>query len=227
MSTLSERLQKLLRERNISQRELARRSGTSIGTVNGWVSGKTNSIRSIYLPKVASTLGVSQEFLSTGFEVASKDVQPNDITPYTAVAKMIAIPLSNVEFECGDGIEPTYTEDDSEQCYYPLSFFQKAQINPQYCKAFTVLGDSMQPLIHRGDTILVDVSKHQEIQNNYIYAFAIEHSLRVKRLIRKLDKSLIIHSENPDYPDEILSAQEQEGRFFLVGRVLRVEHNLI
>ena len=233
MEKWNDRVVRLMREKGLSQRAVARLLNVSTGTVNGWSSGRTKKIRMDFLQPLAKILNVSPLYIMRGDNVdktleiitPDKDV-PSEIEQ-AHLTSMVAIPKSNLVFECGDGLEPTYIDMDDDPYYYPLSFFQKAQVNPKHCKAFEVLGDSMQPIIHRGDTILVDVSEHQEIQNNRIYAFAIEHSLRVKRLIRKLDKSLIIHSENPDYPDEILSAQEQEGRFFLVGRVLRVEHNLI
>ena len=116
--------------------------------------------------------------------------------------------------------EPTYDEiEDSIPATFRLSFFTSRGINPKNCRRFHVIGDSMEPIIMSNDCITVDCSPIDHIENNQIYALYYEHSLKVKRLIKTF-KSLIIHSENPAYPDEELTLEEADQLIHIIGRVI-------
>lgn len=65
MSELSERIEKLIYEKNISRTELARQTGTSEGTIRNWsVRDSSPSVEAAY--KVAQYFGVTVEWLVTG-----------------------------------------------------------------------------------------------------------------------------------------------------------------
>ena len=65
MSELSERIEKLIYEKNISRTELARQTGTKESTVRNWsVRDSSPSVEAAY--KVAQYFGVTVEWLVTG-----------------------------------------------------------------------------------------------------------------------------------------------------------------
>ena len=61
--------------------------------------------------------------------------------------------------------------------------------------AMEVFGQSMEPLIREGDTVLIDQSQDR-IMAGAIYAVGVEDTILVKRLEKHPD-ALVLNSENP------------------------------
>lgn len=79
-------------------------------------------------------------------------------------------------------------------------------------------GDSMEPLIGDGDTILFDTSK-KDVQDGRIYVIEIDDETLVKRLHRRPGGRILVHSENPAYaPYEVSSGDA--AHFRILGRVM-------
>lgn len=85
-------------------------------------------------------------------------------------------------------------------------------------KRCRVVGDSMQPMLFHGDMVTVDRG-NREVVDVGVYAIVVAGQIKVKRLIRQRDGSLIIRSENPAYPDEIVPVDELDD-VFIIGRVI-------
>jgi phage repressor protein C with HTH and peptisase S24 domain len=86
-----------------------------------------------------------------------------------------------------------------------------------------VRGDSMEPLLKDGDTLLVDQSD-TEIMDGRIYVVTLGDELRVKR-IQKGFKGYVLRSENTRYADitiegDDLDAFKVHGRVRWVGKML-------
>ena len=80
-----------------------------------------------------------------------------------------------------------------------------------------IVGDSMEPLLRSGDTILVDKSD-KEVQDGKTYLVAYGDDLKVKHIF-KTPRGLILRSENQRYAD-VLIEPEELGTFAVVhGRV--------
>ena len=90
--------------------------------------------------------------------------------------------------------------------------------SPNHLVLISAVGDSMEPTLRAHDLLLIDRSV-QSIKQDAIYAFAVDGELRVKRIQRLFDGSLIIKSDNPSYNTETLN-QEQAGSINIVGRVV-------
>ena len=65
-TTLAERLTLALSDSGLKKSDIARLCSISPASVSDWFTGKSKSIKSIYLPKVAKLLGVSSTWLATG-----------------------------------------------------------------------------------------------------------------------------------------------------------------
>jgi len=126
-----------------------------------------------------------------------------------------------VKFSGGSGYQPTYDEIvESQPAPYPLKMLAALQIPPAKAKRFRVGGDSMKDTLHDGDTILVNTAD-TAIVDGKVYAIRYGDDLRVKRLFKRLDGGLILHSDNPDHMprDEELTADQANEHISIIGRV--------
>lgn len=80
-----------------------------------------------------------------------------------------------------------------------------------------VVGDSMEPLLRSGDTILVDQSD-TEVQDGKTYLIAYGDDLKVKNVF-KTPRGLILRSENPRYADVTIRPDELGTYAVIHGRV--------
>ncbi len=78
--------------------------------------------------------------------------------------------------------------------------------NPQTMVLMDVFGNSMEPELRDGDTVLIDQSK-SDILAGAIYAIGIEDTVVVKR-VEKLPDKLVLISENKRYDPVYLQGDE-------------------
>jgi phage repressor protein C with HTH and peptisase S24 domain len=82
-------------------------------------------------------------------------------------------------------------------------------------------GDSMEPRINDGDSLLVDRNQ-KTMTDGRVYVLRFGDEVRVKRLFKRPDGGLIIRSDNTDhYPDVIVTAEEMQ-HVEIIGRVVHV-----
>ena len=80
----------------------------------------------------------------------------------------------------------------------------------------------MEPVLFDGDKVLFRLEpdpKNVRIVDGAVYAISFCGDLKLKRLYRKADGSIIIRSDNPRYPDETLSGEERD-LLYILGRVI-------
>jgi phage repressor protein C with HTH and peptisase S24 domain len=82
----------------------------------------------------------------------------------------------------------------------------------------TAAGESMEPGIHDGDLLLVDVTDRQ-FRNFGVYVLDVRGERLVKRVQRKFDGSLILISDNQLYQAESIPA-DLAKEVSVVGRVI-------
>ena len=80
-----------------------------------------------------------------------------------------------------------------------------------------ICGNSMEPELKDGDTVLVDQSK-TEILAGAIYAIGIDDTVMVKR-IEKLPDKLVLISENERYSPTYLQGEEVNN-VRILGKVI-------
>lgn len=227
-STLTARLASLLnKEAGKTQAALARHCGVSTSAVNQWI--KSGKIREGNLRQAAEFFGVSQKWLQTGEGERLSHIR--SYSPEDAVPEgVVAIPEYKLEFSAGLGSEPTWElVHDSEDVWYRESFFQKRHVLPSHCKRARVCGNSMEPQLEDGDTILFEEFPDSRpgcvhIADGAIYVMSIDGEYRVKYL-SKIKNGLLVTSENPAYrPEEYVGDECDRLRIF--GRVLEVSRSL-
>lgn len=90
--------------------------------------------------------------------------------------------------------------------------------SPNNLVLISAVGDSMEPTLRAYDLLLIDRSV-LSVKQDSIYAFAVDGELRVKRIQRLFDGSLIIKSDNPGYAMETLTPAQSE-MINIIGRVV-------
>lgn len=219
MSTdLKDRLAAALERSGKTKMELARYCGVSHPSVTNWFNGRTKELTASNALRAASFLGVNSTWLTTGrgdMDTSVAGLHDEDEIP----DGFVTVHDYRVNFGAGSSAEPTYEEiSESKRVFYRIDWFRERGTRPQDCKRFKVHGDSMEPVLYDGDTILCDCSA-QRIISGKIYAFGFGDEMRVKRLYTKIDGGLLVRSENHSIPDETIGPDEMD-RFYLIGRVI-------
>lgn len=222
MTELKNRIQSAMDYAQINGKELSAITGLTTAAISQYKTGKILTLNAMAAQKIADALGVNVEWLVTG---EGNMIKPNIISLDNAdsdklPAGFVQIPEYKICFGAGEAEEPTYEEiQDCVPAYFRSTFFSDRGINPKNCRRFKVIGDSMIPLINSGDYITVDCTPKDYLENNQIYALVFDHSLRVKRLIKSF-KTLTIRSDNPIYPDEVLTLEEAAQMIHIIGKVI-------
>lgn len=82
----------------------------------------------------------------------------------------------------------------------------------------TMHGDSMSPTFDDGAILLIDRG-WGTIKSDAVYALAKDGSMYVKRILRRVDGSLNVLSDNPNYPPELIENPSKSG-IKVLGRVV-------
>lgn len=89
----------------------------------------------------------------------------------------------------------------------------------QHLKIFTVKGTSLEPSMHDGDEVLVDI-RCRAFDDNAVYVIGQNDFIRIKRVQLRLDGTVVVRNDNDgDLPPEIYSAEEAKC-FKVIGKVI-------
>ena len=231
--TLAKRLKERMEELDITQDELATISRVSQTTIHKLFAGKAKESRK--LGQIAKALRVRPQWLEFGEEpkeeprtlawMYDQAFKPNVIPFHSDDApppNSIQVDEYSVSFSAGNGHIAHYDLiEQAEPATYRLSWLQRERIKPENAKRFKVKGDSMEPFLFDGDTVLVNLEECDinRIIDGKAYAIRYGDELRIKRLFRKLDGTLTLRSDNPSYKDEDVPPSIAETQIAIIGRV--------
>lgn len=128
------------------------------------------------------------------------------------------VPRRMVSFSAGSGAL-VLQEDDGPPLAFREEWLSRQQLSTDKLVVAYAQGDSMEPRIHDGDTLLIDMSRRQ-LSDGKVFAIRVGDELRVKRVYLRTS-SVILHSDNPAYPDEELTGS-QAAELAVLGRVVWV-----
>ena len=183
---LVERLALLMRQRNINQVELAKKSGLTQGIIGNILNGRRIEIRLSTAQKLANGLDMSlDQFLGYGQSVRIK--------PIPVIGSAKASP------------EGAYYTD---QDFPPGAANEYLSIEDEDAFALIVESDSMAPRIKPGDRIVITPNK-KPIPNGLCVAKLRSGKVFLKR-VEKTKDSVVLKSDNPDYPVLTVAKDEIE-----------------
>ena len=169
-------------------------------------------------PKIESseTLPLTQKNSpEAGFQV---DDAPNAAYPYDPDlhdAEHVLVPKLNVRASAGHG---AVNEDETAEhlLAFRRDWLRKRGLQADYLSAIEVTGDSMEPTLKEGDTILVDRARPMPPKIGTLVVARINtEEVVVKRLNRLGDKQYLLTSDNPVYHPVALKKDDA-----LVGEVV-------
>jgi len=233
--SLADRLKAMLTERRYSQGELARRVGVTQGTIYKLVAGKAQSSKRIV--EIAQSLGVNAEWLLTGNGPRYVE-QKSEVnhTPFRddfgAHPEKVELSDSSSSPHSGEISIPLLPDIESAFAISPFPFTTydgpTMKVNKEDLKsfgvdvtgsdfvAFSVTGDSMEPVMPEGSKIMVDINDRR-IVDGKIYAIDQSSWRRLRILFRSGPAELTLKSFNDvRYPDEKIPMNDLE----ILGRIV-------
>lgn len=217
-----------MKERKITQDDVADEMGVTQGAVAHWLGGRREPSLDV-IEHLLKFLGLPPMFQDQG-------QSPPSSAPVEANAEHLGqiftwddgdplgddeceVPFySEVEFAGGDGMTEV-VEIADRKLRFSNTTLRLAGVDCESAAVARVKGGSMERLIMDGAAIGFDMSDTSIIDGE-IYAFNHGGMLRVKYLYRMPQGAVRISSENSEeYPDEIMSAEAWREETRMLGRV--------
>ncbi|MDE6831763.1 MAG: LexA family transcriptional regulator [Muribaculaceae bacterium] len=213
-----ERLRYLLRQRRMSQAEMARTLGIDSARLSKIFSGRLPMTEG-FINKVAVDMGVSKPWLSSGIGVPyEKPLHASTITsPVTPVATK-GIAVYDVDVTAGTAELSHLLTDDHIIGYVDMPLISSD------CVIVRVAGDSMTPVAPDGSYVAIrPVSSTGIIFWGQIYVVITDSYRMVKFIRRNPDPGYVtLHSDNPAY-DDIDMPRSEIKKLFLVETVIKYD----
>ena len=128
----------------------------------------------------------------------------------------VAVPFYKAKASAGNGEALPEYEDKDILHFDKRWLINVLGVNPDKAVLLQATGNSMQPLINDKDLLMVDTS-YTDIINGKVFVVDIDNELLVKRVVKELDGSVILYSENPEYDPRPLRENETAK---IIGKVV-------
>jgi phage repressor protein C with HTH and peptisase S24 domain len=133
--------------------------------------------------------------------------------------EFVMVPRLDVHLSAGGGREQVEIDLVKENPQaFRAEWIRLMRLKPNKLAAMRAAGESMEPTIHDGDSLLVDTAQ-TTVQDGKVYALWYDGGERVKRLFRLPGGGLRIVSDNARFPTVEVQARDQE-HVRVIGRVV-------
>jgi phage repressor protein C with HTH and peptisase S24 domain len=197
-----------------SQTELAARLRINRSAITQ--ARRKNSIPGNWLLELFRLYGLNPDWLESGIEPVYIHTTQTPETEFKHIPKVKArLSAGGGSFEIGSEIKGYYA-------------FQSEWLgtkgNPEKMVLMDIFGNSMEPELKDGDTVLIDESQ-KDILAGAVYAVGVDDTIMVKR-IEKHPNKLVLISDNTDYAPVYLDGGDCAsvriiGKVIWVGREFR------
>lgn len=187
-------MEQYYQERKIKQLAL------NVGIPQGTLSRFARGLNDLTLDRAVLVLNY------LGIEAADPGI---DTEIYAMIPKVEAKAGAGSSLETGDKVESYFA--------FRRDWLSKRGIPPEKAVLIDVKGDSMEPLLRAGDTLLVDTSD-TEIMDEKIYVITLQDELKVKRILKEA-RGIYLHSENRKYDDDCITMEDVHTLLRVHGRV--------
>ena len=182
--------------------ELAKITGISNANISRWLKGDRDPRIGEFSP-VLEYLGITMQ------------LPGEEYYDFSYIPKVAAVAGAGASLETSDAIVGYYA--------FRTDFLGREHISERQSVLMDVRGDSMEPTLKDGDTVLIDQTE-KDILDGRIYVVTLGDELRVKRVQKGWD-GIVLTSDNPRYSDIHIAARDLEafkvhGRVRWVGKML-------
>jgi len=176
--------------------EFARKCGVSESVVRKWRNGESDPSRK-RLMIIAGVMGVSLEWLASGKGPIGKG-ETVAASSFTDIDNFCYIPLYDVDGRA-EQVLPNDNEQPIDGLAFKRSWFRtEIGLSPENCRLIQVIGDSMEPTLHKRDMVMIDCSPTEVIEDG-IYCLKLNSDLLIKRIQRLMGHKLKVISDNSAY----------------------------
>lgn len=203
----------------------ARAAGVSVEQLGRYMRGDSEP-GLLASTRICAAKGVDLNWLTTGvggmmidMEVLARRAFADDQVPYSgagASGEFFPVPRYDVRASAGPGAVADGAGIKDNLMFRVDWIRRELATDPAKLGCMDLIGDSMEPLIPNGATILFDRAV-ERIAADGIYVVGLEDALLVKR-VQRLMGGLVLLSENPRYPPMTLDT-DQAARLEVKGRV--------
>lgn len=159
--------------------------------------------------------GVEEPRAAYGMEPILAWEHPEDLPP----GEFVMVPRLDVHLSAGNGHDQVEIELVKENPQaFRTEWIRQQRLKPAKLAAMRASGESMEPTIHGGDSLLIDTSQ-TDVVDGRVYALWYDGGERVKRLFRLPGGGLRIKSDNAAF-DVIELGAEYPGQVRVIGRVV-------
>jgi phage repressor protein C with HTH and peptisase S24 domain len=178
---------------------------------------KKGTVPAKWILKLYRKYGINPDWIETGrgkMFIAERD--GSDIIPeYKSVPHVIArLCAGNGSFEVDENV--------SDYWMFRTDWL-KRKGSPAHMILIDIYGNSMEPELKDGDTVLIDTSRN-DILAGSIYAVGIDDTILVKR-IEKHPGKLVLISDNKHYEPVYLS-QDEMNSVRIIGKVAWISRDV-
>jgi len=168
-----------------------------------------NKIPDKWIVKLYRKYGLNPKWIETGvgniFVHSTSDQDP----AFRNIPKVAArLSAGTGSFECEDSV--------TDYLSFQANWLARKG-SADHMVAMEVFGQSMEPVIREGDTVLIDQSQ-KNIIAGAIYAVGVEDTILIKRLEKHPNK-LVLCSDNKDY-SPIFLEREEADKVRIIGKVI-------
>ena len=200
---LSKKLDRLIKDSGMSQRELARVTGIPQSAIQRYASGDTAKIPITRLEILAKALGTNAAYL-LGWNKSSNKYRRGSVLP---VLGTVAAGNGEYAEESVLGYETVDEKYISDEYYY-----------------LQVAGESMSPEIKDGDFVLVH--RQEEVESGTLGIVIVDGEDGVVKKVVYGDGSITLVSFNPYFPPRVFEGEEAQ-RVRVVGRVIESKRKFV
>ncbi len=190
-----------------SQAELAKELGINRSGITH--ARNKNRIPEKWIVKLYRSFKFNPEWIENGVGSVFLNTESTNDIAYKQIPKVAArLSAGTGSFECGEEV--------SEYLSFQSSWLARKG-SAAGMVAMEVFGNSMDPVIREGDTVLIDQSQ-KSIIAGAIYAVGVEDTILIKRLEKHPDK-LVLSSDNKDFQPIYLES-DLMSKVRILGRVI-------
>lgn len=216
-----DRLDQLMKEKGLSQSELARRIGVSQATI--WKLINEPSQGSKHTHRIAGELGTSSEYLMDDSEDASAGGMADRRHEFRgAEPKVPADTVELLEYDLAYGLGASFIHDEVHAG--KKMTFSRAWIRHFTDSPFDTLywaagiGDSMTPTIQDADVVLIDTAQRTPRVWDKLWALEVGGMGMIKRLRPTKDGGGVRLLSDAGLPEEVVF----DGEMQVIGRVVAI-----
>lgn len=127
------------------------------------------------------------------------------------------IPLHDIQAAAGAG-RVNWSERVISSLAFPMPWLSANGLSPQQASLIYIDGASMEPTLQDGAMVMINHNR-TTIRGRRVYAFLQGDELRVKRLEHLASGDVLVLSDNPDFPSELIGPSSG-GEFRIIGEVV-------